>query len=95
MSTKSGICLISVPKSGTMFLSRYLEKIAESPVVFGLQGLNAHALRQQLDEGFHPEITAQLSASSPSLEVMTRRFSLMLEQNRYRQKGGRAPILFT
>lgn len=95
MSIQNGICLISVPKSGTMFLSRYLEKIAGSPVIFGLQGLSAPALRQQLSDGWRDEIKSNLSASSPSLEVMTRRFSLMLERNRVRGQQSGKPLIYS
>ncbi|WP_310452582.1 sulfotransferase [Sulfuritalea sp.] len=93
MSTSHGICLISVPKSGTMFLSRYLEKLADAPVIFGLNGLGAHSLRRELEVGWHADIRSRRAESSPNIDVMTRRFALMLARNRSAaQHGGRPPI---
>lgn len=93
MPTRHGICLVSVPKSGTMFLSRYLEKAAGSPLVFGFQGATAAGLRRGLDAGWHPEIHAKRAANSPDLDVMTRRFAQMLARNRLLVgRDGRPPI---
>lgn len=95
MPAHQGICLISVPKSGTMFLSRYLEKTAGSPVTFGLNSLQAHELRRELQAGWHPEIQAMLAASSPDIEVMSRRFALMLARNRSSQRYEGKPRIFS
>lgn len=93
MSTTRGVCLISVPKSGTMFLSRYLEKMTGSPVIFGLNGLGAHGLRRELEAGWHAEIRSRRAEKSPDIDVMTRRFALMLARNRSSaEHGGRPPI---
>ncbi|MHB1123192.1 MAG: sulfotransferase [Ramlibacter sp.] len=82
MSTPRGICVISVPKSGTMFLSRYLEKRTGIAVVFGLDAVGPPGLRRQLQPGWNEEIRGVRAACSPELEVMTRRFALMLARNR-------------
>jgi hypothetical protein len=93
MSSTRGICLISVPKSGTMFLSRYLEKLAGSPVIFGLNGLGAADLRRELEAGWNAEVRARCAESCPDIEVMTRRFALMLARNRSAaEQGGKPPI---
>lgn len=80
---KNGICLISIPKSGTMFLSRYLEKLTAIPVVFGMEGLSESQLFSDLVQGWHPQIAAALNATSPSLETMSKRFAQMLARNRW------------
>ncbi len=93
MTTSRGICLISVPKSGTMFLSRFLEKTTGSPLIFGLDGLGAPALRRGLEAGWHPAIAAKRARNSPDIDVMTRRFALMLARNRASAtQGGKPPI---
>jgi hypothetical protein len=79
---KNGICLISIPKSGTMFVSRSLEKLTATPVVFGLDPAGESGLAAQLAQGFHPEIAAALRRGSPGIETMARRFAQMLARNR-------------
>lgn len=81
-SDRRGICLISIPKSGTMFLSRYLETQAAAPVVFGLQAHSAPALTATLAGGPHPKIAAVRRVGGASPEAMARRFALMLARNR-------------
>jgi len=80
---RSGICLISVPKSGTMFLSRYLERISGIPAVFGLSGKTAlQLLRELRPTGWHPSIHSALHARSPDLDLLARRFALFLARGR-------------
>lgn len=88
MTVKRGLCLISVPKSGTMFLSRYLERSSGVPVVFGIEGQTETQLASGLDEGWHPEIQAALDPGSPDIKTMARRFAQMLARNRNRHSGG-------
>lgn len=76
-----------------MFLSRFLERATGSPVIFGLDGLGAPDLRRGLHAGWNPAIDAKRARNSPDIEVMTRRFALMLARNRVSAKqGGRPPI---
>lgn len=78
----SGIFLISVPKSGTMFVSRYLEKLTGIPVLFGTAGLSETQLRAELACGWHPQIQEALREGSPSLKLISKRFAQMLARNR-------------
>jgi hypothetical protein len=78
-----------------MFLSRYLEKITGSPVVFGLNGWGPHDLRRELEAGWHAEIGSKRAQGSPDIEVMTRRFALMLARNRSAVKHSGKPPIFS
>ena len=78
----NGIVLISIPKSGTMFLSRYLEKLTKTPVCFGLEKKSEPALLSELLIGWHPDVAEVLRPRSPSLQMMAKRFSQMLSGNR-------------
>lgn len=80
----TGIFLISIPKSGTMFVSRYLEKLTGFPVLFGMEGLSEAQLLSELACGWHPTIREALREGSPSLELMSRRFAQILARNRKR-----------
>lgn len=82
-SKTNGIVLISIPKSGTMFLSRYLEKLTKTPVCFGLEKRTESALLSELSIGWHPDVVEALRPSSPSLQMMAKRFSQMLSRNRF------------
>ena len=92
-SDRRGVCLISIPKSGTMFLSRYLEAQAAAPVVFGLQAHSAAALTETLAEGPHPKIAAARRLGGAGPEAMARRFALMLARNRAALAGKGRVIL--
>jgi len=82
LKKKTGVCLISIPKSGTMFVSRYLEKLTASPVIFGMEGANESQLHTELICGWHPEIAAVLRTNSPNIETIAKRFAMMLARNR-------------
>lgn len=80
-----GLCLISIPKSGTMFLSRYLERSSGIPVVFGLDAQTEAQLMHGLVKGWHPDIQAALMPNSHDIKIMVRRFAQMLARNRQQQ----------
>jgi hypothetical protein len=82
MNEARGLCLISIPKSGTMFLSGYLEKISQCKAVFGLERRSAAELARELTQGWHPDIQAAADDRSIDLASMCRRFALMLNRNR-------------
>jgi hypothetical protein len=79
----SGICLISVPKSGTMFMSRYLEKFTGISAEFGLQPKTQLELLKELRDGWNPDVQAALHSGSPDIRAMTRRFSRFLARQRH------------
>lgn len=93
--TATGLCVISVPKSGTMFLSRYLERVSGLPVVFGLEGVGQSRLAAEIDGREHPLIKA--SRHPGSLATATRRYALMLSRNRQQvdRLGLDAPRLYS
>ncbi len=82
MTEARGLCLISIPKSGTMFLSRYLERMTGCKVVFGIEKRSAKALSLELAGGWHPAIRAAADPRSLDITAMCRRFALMLNRNR-------------
>jgi len=90
-----GICLISVPKSGTMFLSRYLERLIGEPVIFGLEDQTESSLLADIEDGWHPEIHAVLDTRSPDLETMSKRFAQMLSRNRRADSSGDRMRIFS
>ncbi len=82
MNEARGLCLISIPKSGTMFLSGYLEKISQCKALFGLGRRSATELAGELTRGWHPAIQAAADDRSVDLALMCRRYALMLSRNR-------------
>ena len=83
-----GICLISVPKSGTMFLARGLEMVTGQKVVVGVFPRTAADLKAELAAGWMPEVEAVRDPRSPTADVMARRFALMMARNRTAGAGG-------
>lgn len=90
-----GLCLISVPKSGTMFVSRYLAQWTGSRVVFGLDGGDAPTLMRGLSDGWHPAIAAATNTRSHDLATMTRRFAQMLSRNRVPAAQESGPVIYS
>jgi hypothetical protein len=72
-----GLWWISVPKSGTTFLSRYIEKFTGIPVVFGLETPGERRLYAKIEGCLNPEIGKVLTLSF-SKSVMTRGFFQIL-----------------
>lgn len=82
MNDCRGLCVISIPKSGTMFVSRFLERATGTPVVFGLQPRTATQLAAELASGWHPAIRAAADPRCVDMQAMCRRFALMLARHR-------------
>ncbi len=82
MSRWRGLCLISIPKSGTMFLSRYLERVTGTSVVFGLEPRSAQQLALELTSGWHPAIQAATVSQQDSTRLMCQRYAQMLARHR-------------
>ena len=93
-NTRRGLILISVPKSGTMFLSGYLERITSIPVVFGLSEKIQRSVICTLRNETHPMILDNLTKSSPRPDIMLRRYLLMLKRNRL-VGGGAGQVLIS
>lgn len=91
MSTCRGICVISVPKSGTMLLSRCLERMSGAPAVFGLRQKSMAQLADDLDAGWHPAIRAAADPRCLDTQAMCRRYAQMLARHRNRMDRGGEP----
>lgn len=77
----TGVLLISVPKSGTMFLSRCLEKVSGIPAVFGLSPKSQKEIEADLDP-WHPSVRAALAKDSPPDALLAKRYSQYMARNR-------------
>ncbi len=95
MSQSRGLCLIAIPKSGTMFLSRYLERVTGRPVVFGLDQQSAHQLARELDSGWHPAIRAAADPGSLRTNIMCQRFAQMLARHRQSKETDDQPRILS
>lgn len=93
MTDARGVCMISIPKSGTMFLSRYLERITSCPVVFGIEHRSSQQLAQELGAGWHPAIQEAADPRCTETAAMCRRFAQMLARNRDATDNGKPLIL--
>jgi hypothetical protein len=73
-----GVIIISVPKSGTMFLFRYLAKLTGFNSKFGLFPADLTELLRGMPQEPDPMISSCLSPSSPGRELMARRYLQMM-----------------
>lgn len=78
----SGVCIISVPKSGTMFLTRSIERIFKTPCIFGINAADQNQVKIQMQGGVSKDIKSVLHSTSPSPDVIARRYAQMLGRNR-------------
>ncbi|MDR6450052.1 hypothetical protein J2794_006192 [Paraburkholderia terricola] len=81
MSNKNGIQLISVPKSGTMFFSRCVEKATGISPVYGLHPMTTGNVARDIG-AVNQHIFRCLSKDSCSMEQLSRRYSLFRAKNR-------------
>lgn len=95
MRDSQGLCVISIPKSGTMFLSRYLERVTACPVIFGRERRTATELAQDLDAGWHPAIRDAADPQHADIALMCRRFALMLNRNRQALEGRNRKLILS
>lgn len=95
MSESRGLCVISIPKSGTMFLSRYLERVTGRSVVFGLEQRSAQQLAHEMRAGWDPAILSAAGSRCVSTRIMCRRYAQMLARNRAAAKNEQAISIFS
>ncbi|MBQ0957950.1 hypothetical protein KAK06_03165 [Ideonella sp. 4Y11] len=88
----TGLLVVSSPKSGTMFLTRCLERASGLHAVFGIEHPGPAELLAQLQaSGWHPRVQELLSADSPSHRLLAQRYGQYLA--RHREGGAEAPRL--
>ena len=87
-----GACIISVPKTGTMFLTRSLERLHQSKCIFGLFPTSAQCIADKIKSVPHDTVKDVLAPHSPSLETIARRYSQMVSRNRNDDRNGVARI---
>lgn len=80
-----GVLIISVPKSGTMFLSNYLGALTGYQSVYGLPYESASRMLSQIPDRPSPLIGKHLSPDSPIPEKMVKKYIMMINRNRKRR----------
>lgn len=82
----SGGCVISVPKSGTMFLTRSLERLHRKSCTFGLFPEEEISRVRCKDFQINSSVSEILSPHSPSVEKVMRRYKQMMARNRSKER---------
>lgn len=85
-----GLLIISVPKSGTMFLSNYLGEITGYQSVFGLSCETPMAMLSKIPDRPSRLIEENLSPDSPAPEKMVKKYIMMVNRNRKRTRTKQA-----
>ncbi|MFH1157156.1 MAG: sulfotransferase domain-containing protein [Pseudomonadota bacterium] len=81
-----GLLIISVPKSGTMFLSNYLGAVTGYQSVFGLPCESPQAMLSQIPGEPSELIGRHLAPDSPTPERMVKKYIMMINRNRTRKR---------
>jgi hypothetical protein len=82
MTNLRGVQLVSIPKSGTMFFSRCLERATGVAPVYGLNFMTAPQVEADLGKG-RPEILAAFAETGPTLPLLARRYSQYRAKDRH------------
>lgn len=77
-----GLVIISLPKSGTMFLSSYLGEVTGYRSIFGLKCDDSKSMTEQLPQEPDPLIGQHLSQSSPAPDKMVKKYLQMVNRGR-------------
>lgn len=83
----NGLLIISVPKSGTMFLSNYLGALTGYRSVFGLPGGEIKEMIAQLSGEPDPLVQAHMAPTSPDPAKMVKKYLQMINRNRKKPWG--------